>query len=342
MPLPSLPVELHILILEQLVEPISHERFPPHYEYLRLAALVCKDWTKVAQRLLWQQVYLVVTANPLDRFLAGVSKEDRHVDVLVVQMPRPGTQHADLFSLKNHQKLSSCIRRCTTTRRLVCAYPYLFAAACGAPTFQEAFPGLISYETDTPTDQPVKEGAPCFSNLRHLAFLTRRDETHKLVVQQLLEQQLAPRLESLKLTSHAVVKQLLPFATSLTALTLPRLSTFHGEDSEAVQAAVTAEAEHRQYLLDTFLPACTSLRHLSLPYVWSPVLLASTSPSLERLTVLEFYAVDLPTLEQHVVDLDPSAPLKVIRLYGANDEWIVGELHEETKKLRGLCESRGI
>ncbi|GAA5947475.1 hypothetical protein JCM10213_008179 [Rhodosporidiobolus nylandii] len=50
-----LPADLHPLILEQLVEAISLLH-PPHYEHLRTAALVCKDWAKMAQRLMWEEV----------------------------------------------------------------------------------------------------------------------------------------------------------------------------------------------------------------------------------------------------------------------------------------------
>ncbi|BGP17310.1 hypothetical protein JCM10213v2_005328 [Rhodosporidiobolus nylandii] len=85
MPLPVLPADLHPVILEQLVEPISLERFPPHYKHLRAASLVCKDWAKTAQKLLYKHVYLVLEEHRLESFLAGEPKTNWTIQDLALQ-----------------------------------------------------------------------------------------------------------------------------------------------------------------------------------------------------------------------------------------------------------------
>ncbi|BGP17264.1 hypothetical protein JCM10213_008182 [Rhodosporidiobolus nylandii] len=68
MPVPSLPLELIELILSHLVSPISLTP-PAFYRDLKSAALVCHNWTTLAQKLLWEQVYLSKGDKQVEKWL---------------------------------------------------------------------------------------------------------------------------------------------------------------------------------------------------------------------------------------------------------------------------------
>ncbi|BGP17298.1 hypothetical protein JCM10213_009098 [Rhodosporidiobolus nylandii] len=135
--LPVLPADVHPLILEQLVEPISVDRFPPHYKHPRAASLVCKDWAKTAQKLLYEHVYLVVEEDRVSNFHAGKPMTDWTIQDLALQAADP--EGIDL----NHEYLIDSVvdivgREALPSLKLVdiFAVPLLLPLAANLTTLQ--------------------------------------------------------------------------------------------------------------------------------------------------------------------------------------------------------------
>ncbi|GAA5946822.1 hypothetical protein JCM10213_009086 [Rhodosporidiobolus nylandii] len=185
MPLPVLPADLHPVILEQLVEPISLERFPPHYKHLRAASLVCKDWAKTAQKLLYKHVYLVLEEHRLESFLAGEPKTNWTIQDLALQA-------ADVEGLSERctellDRVVDIVRQKPPTSLHIGSYaapPRLLPLAASLITLQ-----LPPFPAKPSTDRGFcqhNEGnrfltnrfLPACTSLQHLIFADRPIPTH--------------------------------------------------------------------------------------------------------------------------------------------------------------------
>ncbi|GAA6005889.1 hypothetical protein JCM10207_007264 [Rhodosporidiobolus poonsookiae] len=96
MPEPSLPLDVQLLVLEHLVEPVALER-PSFYADLRNAALVCRDWTAAAQKLLLRHVIMDRGDEQARKWFAVDPSKRSRVETVVL-LDRPSRIAADSTS----------------------------------------------------------------------------------------------------------------------------------------------------------------------------------------------------------------------------------------------------
>ncbi|BGP17275.1 hypothetical protein JCM10213_008171 [Rhodosporidiobolus nylandii] len=326
-----LPADLHLLILEQLVEAISLHH-PPHYEDLRTAAMVCKDWGKMAQKLMWEAVYLD-SEEKARRFLAV--EEKARMQELVLHDHASTRAHAQSWNTK---PLLGVVKRCRSVERFVCTLSFDQILAVAPAFLARFFPSLRHFELIAPYRLGQPQPLPAL--LSSITLLPTWVTPHTPT-------------KTAHLIAHDCEQGLLLRLTDWFVQSGFDLPVRGGALSRQIRRCHIADAvgsksrdigQWTAYTLDlgSLLPQCTSLQHLSIGVLRNPHFLDALPPSLITMDIAEvtfgFRANLLDVLPPALPRLSNLARLRI-----GNWSQVVEECRaEDVKAVEQACEAQGV
>ncbi|BGP17294.1 hypothetical protein JCM10213_009101 [Rhodosporidiobolus nylandii] len=277
MPVPSLPFELIDLILSHLVSPISLAP-PRFYRDLCSAALVCRSWAAVAQKLLWEQIYLSGGDEQVEQWLAVDFRPGWKVKALVLTEQESargeGTEWTNARFLQLFDRCGGISRfSCTLCLEklskeapdfLLQSFPALEHVGLAHPpaldSKQQFFPSTVKSFAFLPLE-PLQHNAP-YSSAATLAMLLAESQEQGHLA-----------LTRLKVEDLIVLRHLAVVAPSLRTLVLP-------SEPPNFYSTSTRSGE-----LATFLAVCRNLTRLVVPFLWDAKLVAAVPPSVTHLDI---------------------------------------------------------
>ncbi|KAJ7610792.1 hypothetical protein FB45DRAFT_1037694 [Roridomyces roridus] len=349
---PTLPLEIVLNIIEE-----AHNDDDTHF--LKQCALVCRDWSIPAQKLLFSSVYLA-TQTSCDAFLAAVDPATPRGRMFAdsVRRVKVVLDHNHPLGL-SQQAFAHAVTACPNLLELNLA---LYGSASTAQDLPELLRLGRSAEAFDDTILQLLKAGPRITTLQFSNWSENHHSITQLLdvwpsLKTLTIGGLPPKLpacvgpfpcalEALRMnfqTSPSVdfVKWLLHNSTSsLRVLELEREPS-----ADLLEYLVDA---HRENLSSLALPACTShdhafavrrcerLRELRIENPWvTPVLFKRLPAGIEHMAL----TLDQDAALQPVLDTARSSrSLKAITL----QVWKNGELHAQLPVLKLVCAHRGI
>ncbi|BGP17279.1 hypothetical protein JCM10213_008167 [Rhodosporidiobolus nylandii] len=336
MPLPVLPADVHPLILGQLVTPttaaVSWQ--PLYYKYLRMACLVSKDWARIAQKLLWEQVAFNRGDKQIQKWLE-VSKPEFEVKALTFYgQPYRFYNVPSGFNWSAETALE-LFSRCGQITHFGCSFSLgeLFIVA-------PDFPRLRQIEFLHPY-RPSSLAVP-LPPLTSMSLMgnTPQDDVCRLLCDDASNGRLS-HLSHFNPHCAGHLKQLLPLAPLLRSLTFPIHEAYLTRVSREMLLQNCANMP-LPAAVKIFLANAVNLERLEVVIFWSAELLHHLPSSLVRLDVWLVTPAILTLLTTHLSEHAVPVSLKEVHLRGKDGDWEVGQLYEATTRLRQVCEGRGI
>ncbi|GAA5957371.1 hypothetical protein JCM10213_003714, partial [Rhodosporidiobolus nylandii] len=319
MPVPSLPLELIELILTHLVSPISLTP-PRFYRDLKSAALVCRNWRALAQKLLWEQVYLSKGDKQVEKWLDIEFKPGWKVKVLVLAKRR------DEYTSGSLLQLFAC---CGGISSFSCDFS-LSSVYEAVPDFlQQFFPHLQSLRISHPYRRSTQSSA-LPPDLRGLGILERptlsllpwRYSDTKSVAIAMAEDHEAgrfPMLSRLEIADFKVLPHLKTLAPSLRTLVLP------SQQPISMRGLLPGQPTPFDDVA-AFLAVCSNLTHLVVPLLWNAKLVEAVPPSVTCLVVDRVHADAFRTLCVDFEKLSTTWTSDVeLRINHEYDHWRLGD-----------------
>ncbi|GAA5867157.1 hypothetical protein JCM8547_006257 [Rhodosporidiobolus lusitaniae] len=276
--LPTLPIDIHLLVLEQFatttLDTLSR---PDFYNDLLAVSIVCKTWSTTSQRLLRQHVYFS-SEDQARRFLAVEEEKAEYEEGRTVTL----VLHDELEREWHPNVVLAVLKRCRGAKEFVsnCPFVELFPLA---PTFLvQFFPDLCRLALAWPYRSIAGRAIP--STVISISFLsTASPMARRFLVDNVATDASPDRshfssLTSLRLSDSSYTRQLLPLAHSLLSL--------HLHDTNPTQFDYSEHGDDA-FVCNTFLRQCSALESL-VADGFSPVLaqgLRRVAPTLKRLKV---------------------------------------------------------
>ncbi|BGP17285.1 hypothetical protein JCM10213_008161 [Rhodosporidiobolus nylandii] len=331
-----LPADLYPLILEHLAAPVGFA-FPPHYAHLRTAALVCKDWVKMAQKLLWREVYLDGEDEAMKRFVEARMPDECEVEALVLDHEQSSEWYHEVCQ-RDPETMLEVFQRCP---RILClAFPLNSALHKVPAPLPAYFTDLEIFESSWAYRDVISLGCVILPKLDTFRLGNTNPSGMSLIISELVRDHknaLLPSLRTLGLPQTCDLRSLLPLASTLHTLEVPA----RFDDALPYEYPDPLALGMSAYLVDVFLPACTSLKQLVLEADWPPGLLLGLPPTVKRLDILNTRKDMLTMLEQFAGQGEPTS-LEVLCLRDRRAKWKAGWLYEASERVRELGAVCGI